>query len=37
MADYHFSRRAAMDIEAIADYTIAHFGIDQSRRYRDEL
>jgi len=26
-----------MDLEAIAEYTIERFGIDQARRYRDEL
>jgi toxin ParE1/3/4 len=37
MPDYRFSRRAALDLEAIAEYTIERFGIEQSRRYRDEL
>jgi len=37
MAEYRFTRRAAMDLEAIAEYTIERFGIDQARRYRDEL
>ncbi|MDT8321100.1 MAG: type II toxin-antitoxin system RelE/ParE family toxin [Xanthomonadales bacterium] len=37
MADYRFSVRAAMDLEAIAEYTIERFGIGQARRYRDEL
>lgn len=37
MAEYRFSRRAAVDLEAIADYTIKRHGIEQSRRYRDEL
>lgn len=26
-----------MDLEAIAEYTIERFGIEQARRYRDEL
>lgn len=30
-------RRAASDLAEIADYTIAEFGIDQARRYRDQL
>ena len=37
MAEYRFTSRAAMDLEAIAEYTIERFGIDQARRYRDEL
>lgn len=37
MADLHLSRRAASDLAEIADYTIAEFGIDQARRYRDQL
>ncbi|WP_405234500.1 type II toxin-antitoxin system RelE/ParE family toxin [Lentisalinibacter salinarum] len=37
MADYRFSKRAAMDLEAIAEYTIERFGIEQARRYRDDL
>jgi len=37
MAEYRFTNRAAMDLEAIAEYTIDRFGIDQARRYRDEL
>ena len=31
------SRRAAADLTAVADYTIAEFGIGQARRYRDQL
>ena len=37
MADYRLSRRAAADLEAIADYTIEQFGVAQARRYRDSL
>ena len=37
MSDYQLSRRAASDLDAIADYTIERFGINQARQYRDEL
>ena len=37
MAKYLLSRRAVADIEAIAEYTMQRFGIDQARRYRDDL
>ena len=37
VAEYGISSRAAMDLETIAEYTIERFGIEQSRRYRDEL
>jgi len=37
MADLRLSRRAASDLAEIADYTIAEFGIDQARLYRDQL
>lgn len=37
MADYLLSRQAATDLEAIAEFTIKRFGIEQARRYRDEL
>ncbi len=37
MAEYRLSRRAAMDVEAIAAFTIQRFGIERARRYRDEL
>ena len=37
MADYRLSRRAAADLEAIANYTIEQFGVAQARRYRDSL
>lgn len=37
MADYRLSRRAAADLDAIADYMIEPFGVAQARRYRDSL
>ena len=37
MSDYALSRRAAMDLEAIAEYTIERFGLEQARQYRDDL
>ena len=37
MVDYRLSSRAASDLAEIADYTIETFGIEQARRYRDEL
>jgi toxin ParE1/3/4 len=37
MAEYRFSRRAATDLEAVAEYTIERFCIEQARRYRDDL
>ena len=37
MADYQLSRRAASDLEAIAENTIERFGVDQARAYRDSL
>ncbi|WP_373492438.1 type II toxin-antitoxin system RelE/ParE family toxin [Parasphingorhabdus sp.] len=37
MADLHLGRRAATDLAEIPDYTIAEFGIDQTRLYRDRL
>jgi len=37
MAELRLSRRAANDLAEIADYTISEFGIDQARRYRDQL
>ena len=37
MPDLHISRRAASDLAEIADYTIAEFGIEQARKYRDLL
>ena len=37
MGDYRLSRRAATDLEDIADYTIKQFGVRQARVYRDSL
>ena len=37
MAEYRFSRRAAIDLEVTAEYTIERFGIEQARRYRDDM
>ena len=37
MAEFLISRRADADLGEIADYTIAEFGIEQARRYRDGL
>nr|WP_232469032.1 type II toxin-antitoxin system RelE/ParE family toxin [Croceicoccus marinus] len=37
MPDLQISRRAASDLAEIADYTIAEFGIEQARKYRDLL
>ena len=37
MSNYRLSRRAATDLEEIADYTIKRFGIKQARVYRDSL
>ena len=37
MAKYRLSRRAAADVEEIAEYSIERFGIKQARRYRDRL
>ena len=37
MTDYRLSRRAAMDLEAIAEFTIERFGIERARRYKNEL
>lgn len=37
MADYRLTRRAAADLDAIAEFTIGRFGIEQARRYRDDL
>lgn len=37
MADYRLSKTAAADLNAIAEFTIQRFGVDQSRRYRDNL
>jgi toxin ParE1/3/4 len=37
MARYRLSRRAAADVDEIAEYSIKRFGIRQARRYRDRL
>ena len=37
MADYRLSSRAESDLAGIADYTVAAFGIEQARRYRNDL
>lgn len=37
MPTYKLSRSARNDIAAIADYTIATFGVDQALAYRDSL
>lgn len=37
MRDLRISRKADGDLAAIADYTIATFGIAQARKYRDQL
>lgn len=37
MRELRISRRAEADIASIANYTIAAFGIEQARRYRDQL
>ncbi len=37
MSDYRFSCRAVTDLEAIADFTIKKFGVEQARVYRDSL
>ena len=37
MSEYRLSSRAESDLAEIADYTIERFGIEQARRYRDEL
>jgi len=37
MSNYQLSRRAAADLEEIAEYTIERFGIEQARHYRDDL
>ena len=37
MAEYRLTSRAGADLAGIADYTIEAFGVEQARRYRDEL
>lgn len=37
MAEFRLSPHAETDLAEIADYTIETFGVEQARRYRDEL
>lgn len=37
MRKIRLSRRAASDLGEIADYTIAEFGIEKARQYRDQF
>jgi toxin ParE1/3/4 len=37
MRELRLSRKAATDLSDIADFTIAEFGIDQARKYRDQF
>lgn len=37
MPDYQLTQHAEKDLQAIARYTLQHFGISQARRYRDQL
>lgn len=37
MAEIRLTSRAEADLAEIADYTIETFGIEQARRYRDEI
>lgn len=37
MADVRLSPRAETDLADIAEYTIETFGVEQARRYRDDL
>lgn len=37
MADFRLSPRAETDLAEIAAYTIETFGVEQARRYRDDL
>ena len=37
MRDLRVSRRAERDLAEIADYTIAAFGNEQARKYRDQF
>ena len=37
MAEIRLTSRAEADLAGIADYTIETFGIEQARRYRDEI
>jgi toxin ParE1/3/4 len=37
MSSYRLSRLAATDLQEIAEYSIERFGIEQARKYRDDL
>jgi len=37
MAEYRLSQSAAADLHGIAEFTIQRFGVDQARRYRENL
>ncbi|GAB5347949.1 type II toxin-antitoxin system RelE/ParE family toxin [Alteriqipengyuania sp. 357] len=37
MRELRLSRKAAADLSDIADFTIAEFGIEQARKYRDQF
>jgi len=37
MAEYRLSCLAVTDFDAIAEFSIDRFGVDQARRYRDDL
>jgi toxin ParE1/3/4 len=37
MGDYRLTSSAESDLAETADYTIENFGIEQTRRYRNEL
>lgn len=37
MVDFRLSPRAETDLAEIADYTIETFGVEQARRYRNDL
>ncbi len=37
MRELRLSRRAAHDLADIADFTIAEFGVEQARKYRDQF
>ncbi len=37
MAEYALTQNAERDLARIANYTIENFGIEQARRYRDDL
>ena len=37
MREYRLSNQAASDLSAIADYTLDHFGVEQTQTYRRHL